>query len=184
VKGTGAQHIRYRVWLTLRAGNPVNIKAITATVATLLLAILLRRFVRRHRLPEFDMLAVLVIVGVGTYLSGWTIPGMDGRTAISIAGTIPSNLPHPHIPTVKLSWAWDLALDSVAIAFLGLLEALAIAKVLANQTRQKLDFNQQCLAEGVANLVGGFFQCLPGSGSLSRSAINFRPAGRRGYRVY
>jgi sulfate permease, SulP family len=173
-KGTGAQHILYRVWLTLSAGDPINIKAITATVVTLLLAILFRRFVRRYRLPEFDMLAVLVIVGVATCLAGWTIPGVGGRTAISIAGTIPSNLPHPHVPTVKLSWAWDLASDSVAIAFLGLLEALAIAKVIANQTRQKLDFNQQCLAEGIANLVGGFFQCLPGSGSLSRSAINFQ----------
>jgi sulfate permease, SulP family len=173
-KGTGAQHILYRVWMTLRTGDPISIKAITATVATLLLAVLLRRFVRRHRLPEFDMLAVLAIVSVGTYLAGWTIPGLDGRTEIGIAGTIPSNLPHPHIPTVKLSWAWDLASDSLAIAFLGLLEALAIAKSIANQTRQKLDFNQQCLAEGIANLVGGFFQCLPGSGSLSRSAINFQ----------
>jgi SulP family sulfate permease len=67
-----------------------------------------------------------------------------------------------------------LASDSVAIALLGLLEALAIAKAIANQTRQPLDFNRQCLAEGVANLTGSFFQCLPGSGSLSRSAINFQ----------
>jgi SulP family sulfate permease len=61
-----------------------------------------------------------------------------------------------------------------AIACLGLLEALAIAKAIAHQTRQSLDFNRQCLAEGLANLAGGFFQCLPGSGSLTRSAINFQ----------
>jgi SulP family sulfate permease len=173
-KGTGAQHILYRLWLTLTAGDPVNFKAVTTTVATLLLAVVFRRLVRRHRLPQFDMLAVLVIVSVGVYLAGWTIPGPGGKTAIGVAGTIPSGLPGPHIPTVKLSWAWDLASDSVAIAFLGLLEALAIAKAIANETRQKLDFNRQCLAEGIANLVGGFFQCLPGSGSLSRSAINFQ----------
>ena len=41
-------------------------------------------------------------------------------------------------------------------------------------TALPLDYNRQCLAEGVANLVGGFFRCLPGSGSLSRSAINFQ----------
>ena len=45
---------------------------------------------------------------------------------------------------------------------------------IANQTGQKLDYNRQCLAEGLANLGGGFFQCLPGSGSLTRSAINFQ----------
>jgi sulfate permease, SulP family len=73
-----------------------------------------------------------------------------------------------------LSWIRDLGSQSIAIAFLGLLEAMAIAKSIANQTRQQFDFNRQCLAEGLANLVGGFFRCLPGSGSLSRSAINFQ----------
>ena len=32
--------------------------------------------------------------------------------------------------------------------------------------------NQQCLSEGLANFTGCFFQCIPGSGSLTRSAIN------------
>jgi SulP family sulfate permease len=41
-----------------------------------------------------------------------------------------------------------------------------------------LDYNQQCLAEGIGNLSGGFLQCLPGSGSLSRSAINFQAGAR------
>ena len=62
----------------------------------------------------------------------------------------------------------------MAISFLGLLEALVIAKSIASTTRQPLDYNRQCLAEGLANLVGGFFQRLPGSGSLMRSAINFQ----------
>ena len=173
-KGTGAQHILLRLWLTLTEGDPVNIKAVGATLTTLLLAVLFGQIVRRYRLPRFDMLAVLVIVSMAAYFLGWTVPGLGGKTAIGIAGAVPGGLPTPHIPTVKLSWALDLASDSVAIALLGLLEALAIAKSIANQTRQPLDFNRQCLAEGISNLVGGFFQCLPGSGSLSRSAINFQ----------
>ena len=173
-KGSGAQHVLHRLWMTLTSGDPVNARAVGVTVATLLLAILFRRLVRRYRLPQFDMLAVLIIVSLVAFSLGWTVPGANGKTLIGIAGAVPSNLPEPHVPTVKLNWAWDLATDSVAIAFLGLLEALAIAKSIANQTRQTLDFNRQCLAEGLANLVGGFFQCLPGSGSLSRSAINFQ----------
>src|SRR6266481_7138231 len=66
---------------------------------------------------------------------------------------------------------------AVAIAVLGLLEALSIAKSLAIQTRQSLDYNRQCLAEGLSNLAGGFFQCMPGSGSLTRSAINYQAGG-------
>ena len=64
--------------------------------------------------------------------------------------------------------------SACAIALLGLLEAVAIAKSIANQTREVLDCNRQCLAEGLANLVGGLFQCMPGSGSLTRSAINYQ----------
>jgi sulfate permease, SulP family len=47
-----------------------------------------------------------------------------------------------------------------------------MAKAIAAVTRQKLDMNQQCLSEALANLGGSFFQCIPGSGSLTRSAIN------------
>ncbi|MFY9629282.1 MAG: SulP family inorganic anion transporter [Methylocystis sp.] len=173
-KGVGAQHVLYRLWLTLSSGDPINIKAAATTLATLVLAVLFRDFVRRRSWPQLDMLAVLVIVGGGAYLAGWTIPGPDAKTAVSVAGVVPSSLPSAHIPVVKLGWFAGLFYDSVAIAFLGLLEALAIAKSIAHQTRQPLDFNRQCLAEGIANLTGGFFQCLPGSGSLSRSAINFQ----------
>ena len=80
-----------------------------------------------------------------------TTPGANGKTLIGVAGFVPSSLPVPHVPTIKLSWAFDLASDGLAIAVLGLLEALAIAKSIANETRQPLDFNRQCLAEGLAN---------------------------------
>jgi sulfate permease, SulP family len=173
-KGAGAQHILYRLWLTLTQGDPLNYKAIAVTATTLVLAVLLRWFVRRYRLPQFDMLLALVVVSVGAYYAGWTIPGADGKTLIAVSGAVPSSLPTPHIPRVELGWFKDLAADAAAIAFLGLLEAIAIAKSIAHRTRQPLDYNRQCLAEGLANLAGGFFQCLPGSGSLSRSAINFQ----------
>ncbi|WP_158808014.1 SulP family inorganic anion transporter [Beijerinckia sp. L45] len=173
-KGTGTQHVLYRLWLTVTSGDAANPKAIVASVTALVLAVLLRKIVRRYSLPQFDMLTVLIAVALGAYAAGWTVPGLDGKTAIGVAGTVPSSLPTPHIPTVQLKWAWDLTTDAFAIAFLGLLEALAIAKAIANQTRQPLDYNRQILAEGLANLAGGFFQCLPGSGSLSRSAINFQ----------
>ena len=176
-QGTGLQHVLYRLWLTLTHGDPVNPKAVTIAAATLALAVLARRLVQRYRLPRMDMLLVLIIVAWVAYLAGWTIPGNNGKTLIAVAGAVPSSLPTLHIPSIKLNWMVQLSPDALAIAFLGLLEALAIAKSIANQTGQVLDFNRQCLAEGIANLVGGFFRCLPGSGSLSRSAINFQSGG-------
>jgi SulP family sulfate permease len=93
-------------------------------------------------------------------------------------GTIPASLPSFEVPTVQWSRVHQLASSSLAIALLGLLEAISMAKAIAAQTRQKLNINQQCLSEGVANLTGSFFQCFPGSGSLTRSTINQQAGGR------
>jgi SulP family sulfate permease len=175
--GTGAQNDLHRLWLTLTAGDPVNPKAVLIVVATLALALALRMLVRRFRLPQMDMLVTLIIVAVAAFNLGWTVPGADGKTAIAIAGSVPASLPTLHVPQVRLDWIKGLGPDALAIAFLGLLEALAIAKSIANETRQQLDYNRQCLAEGLANLTGSFFRCLPGSGSLSRSAINYQAGG-------
>jgi SulP family sulfate permease len=120
---------------------------------------------------------VLIVVAWVAHAIGWTTPADGGGTAIAVAGRVPAVLPTAHIPTIKLGWLVQFAPDALAIAFLGLLEALAIAKSIALHTGQTLDFNRQCLAEGLANLVGGFFRCLPGSGSLSRSAINHQSGG-------
>jgi SulP family sulfate permease len=176
-RGTGAQHLLHRLWLTLTQGGPVNVRALGITATTLLLASIARYCVNRFRLPRMDMLLVLIVTASAAYLAGWTVPISSGSVAIAVAGTVPAALPTWHIPAIKLGWISQFAPDALAIAFLGLLEALAIAKSIALHTGQSLDFNRQCLAEGIANLVGGFFRCLPGSGSLSRSAINYQSGG-------
>jgi sulfate permease, SulP family len=175
-RGTGAQHLFHRLWLSLQ-GGPVNPRALAITAATLVLATIARYCVNRFRLPRMDMLAVLIVVASAAYLFGWTIEAPNGTLAVAVAGKVPAALPSWHIPVIQLGWFVQFAPDALAIAFLGLLEALAIAKSIALHTGQSLDFNRQCLAEGIANLVGGFFRCLPGSGSLSRSAINYQSGG-------
>jgi len=173
-KGTGDQHVLYRLWLTVTHGDSVNGKALVISAAAVVLAIIARKLVHRYRLPQMDMLLVVILVSLLAFYAGWTLPGVGGKTAVAVVGAVPASLPPHHIPDIKLAWIGQLWSGALAVAFLGLIEALAIAKSIANHTRQKLDYNRQCLAEGIANLTGGFFQCLPGSGSLSRSAINFQ----------
>ncbi len=99
-------------------------------------------------------------------------PPAQGQPGVAVVGNVPAGLPSfevPHITWVRVN---NLAGSAMALAVLGLLEALAMAKAIAARTGQKLDINQQCLSEGLANLSGSFFHCFPGSGSLTRSAIN------------
>jgi SulP family sulfate permease len=173
-KGTGHQHVLYRLWLTLVEGDAVNPKALALSTGAIVLALLLRRLVRRYRLPQLDMFVVMLLLAVAAYALGWSLPGAGGKTAVSVVGAVPASLPTPHIAEIQWRWLAQMSSSALAIACLGLLEALSIAKSIAHETRQPLDYNRQCLAEGVANLVGGFFRCLPGSGSLSRSAINYQ----------
>ncbi|MFT4265725.1 MAG: SulP family inorganic anion transporter [Xenophilus sp.] len=171
-KGTGHQHVLHRLWLTLTQGDPVNWKALALSASAVVLALLARKAVRRWRLPQLDMFAVMIVLAFAAYLLGWSLPGAGGKSAVSVIGSVPASLPSFHVADIHWGWIAQLSSSALAIAFLGLLEALSIAKSIAHETHQKLDYNRQCLAEGVANLVGGFFRCLPGSGSLSRSAIN------------
>ena len=129
----------------------------------------------RSHLPRLDMLLALSIVATAACAAGLVPTWRDGKSLVAVVDKVPWGLPRPHVPgRSNCSWIREMAGSAVAIAFLGLLEALSIAKSIAHQTREPLDYNRQCLAEGLANLGGGFFQCLPGSGSLTRSAINFQ----------
>mgnify|MGYP005851885997 CR=1 FL=1 len=121
----------------------------------------------RLRIPEY-----LVAVA----LAAAAVAGLDLAGEVAVIGAIPAALPRPTLPELSWSMVRELSGDAMAIALLGLLEAIAMAKAIAAHTRQRLDINQQCLSEGLANLAGAFFQCFPGSGSLTRSALN-REAG-------
>lgn len=76
-KGTGHQHVLYRLWLTLTKGDPFNTQAIAISATTITVALLLRRLVRRYRLPQMDMLAALVFVASLAFLFGWTQPDVS-----------------------------------------------------------------------------------------------------------
>ena len=171
-RGTGHQHVLLRFWLTISQGGAPSLYALGIGIGTVVLVLILRKLARRYRLPQVDMLVALIAAAVVAVHFGWSVPAANGKSLLSTVGNVPASLPKPHIPEIHFWWVKEMSTSALAIAFLGLLEALAIAKSIANNTRQKLDYNRQCLAEGLANLFGGFFQSLPGSGSLTRSAIN------------
>lgn len=171
-QGTGEDHFLKRFWLTVWHADQTNHTTLLVGLATIGIALGLRWInVRlRIRLPEL-LLAVICMAAV---VWGWSLD----EKGVKIVGTIPPRLPSFELPYVDWSHVRALAGSSFAIALLGLLEAIAMAKAIAAQTGQKLDINQQCLSEGAANLAGSMFQCFPGSGSLTRSMIN-QQAGAR-----
>jgi SulP family sulfate permease len=166
-RGAPADHFLKRFWLTVSQAGGVHGWTVAVGVGTVVLILALGRLnarLRRRLLPEL-LLAVVGMAGLA-----WAL-GLDQK-GVEVVGAVPQELPAFAVPDVGWERGHDLAPGALAVALLGLLEALAMAKAIAAQTGQKLDVNQQCLSEGLANLAGSFFQCFPGSGSLTRSAIN------------
>jgi len=173
-QGTGHQSVLERLYLTLTQAGPYNYRAVAISLAAVAIAIFGRRFLRAYKLPQVEMLIAVLGLSLIAYLLGWSDTAPGTKPAIPLIEAVPAALPSPHIPQVKAEWLYPLSSSALSIGILGLLEALAIAKAIAHKSRQELDYNRQCIAEGIGNLVGGFFRCMPGAGSLSRTAINYQ----------
>ena len=92
-KGNGHMQVLRRVWLTLTHGDHINYRALTLSVAAVILAVVLRKLVQRYGWPQVDMLAVLVITALIAYIARWSISGPGGHTAVSVAAKIPRSCP-------------------------------------------------------------------------------------------
>ena len=125
----------------------------------------------RPRWPGTLMAMVLIVLLVHLFR-------LDQR-GVSVVGAIPRDLPPFHLP----AWAaadhfGQLASGALAIALLGLVEAVSIAKSISDQSRQRLNLNREFIGQGLANLGAAFFSGYPVSGSFTRSAVNFRSGAR------
>ncbi|MDP6776823.1 MAG: SulP family inorganic anion transporter, partial [Candidatus Latescibacteria bacterium] len=104
--------------------------------------------------------------------------GLIGRGAV--VGVIPRGLPGMAVPPPDLDVMFRLVMMAATIALLGFMEAVSIAKAIATQTGQRLDYNQELMGQGLANIAGSFTQSYPVSGSFSRSAVNFQSGAQTG----
>lgn len=123
-----------------------------------------------NRLLPGPLLAI-AFCGLIVWGLGWT------SDLLPLVGAIPGeNLFVPVMPTATLEQVELLIPGAFALAVLGLIETVAIGKSLMSREGRRVQANQEFFAQGVANIVGGFFQNMPGTGSFTRSALN-RDAG-------
>jgi SulP family sulfate permease len=165
--GSAHRHFLLRTWQTWTQSGYPHTATLLIGAGAIAMVLGLRALKKRLRWPLFPELLVTVIAAA-CLVAAFRLD----RQGVRVVGTIRGGLPAPAWPHVPVAYWRELSESALAIATLGLLEALAMAKNLAGKTGQKFDLNQQCLSEGLANLAGSFFQCIPGSGSLTRSAIN------------
>ena len=119
-----------------------------------------------NRFLPGSLLAV-ALAGAAVWASGW------GPAQLPLIDALPPSLPGFHVPELSWGLAEELFGGALALAVIGMLESVSIAKSIAVHSGDEVNANQEFFAQGTANLVTSFFMCIPGSGSFARSALDY-----------
>ena len=94
--------------------------------------------------------------------------------------SIGGGLPTFHIPMVPLNWAtFEIILPyAVILAAIGLIESLLTLNLVGEIKEERGGASQECVAQGVANTVTGFFGGMGGCAMIGQSMINVKSGGR------
>jgi SulP family sulfate permease len=92
---------------------------------------------------------------------------------VRFLGELNGQLPPISAPDFTLDTLRLMAPGALAVAFLGLIEALSIARSIAVQSGQHIAGNQEFIGQGLSNIAGSFFSGYASSGSFTRSGVNY-----------
>lgn len=124
----------------------------------------------RRRWPA--LLIAMLAVSAGAWLTDVQALG------VPMVGAMPAALPPLSVPVVSPTVLQGLVPGALALAALGLVQAVSVSRAIALRSRQRLDSNREFVGQGLSNMVGSFFSCYPGSGSMTRSGLNYDMGAR------
>ena len=145
-----------------------NLFVLLIAAFTLVFALIIKRI--WPRLPHI-FLAMIAGSALGVLI------GAESR-GVQLVGELPGQLPSFSLPEITAGKIQMLAPSAFAIALLGLIESVAIAKSIGLKSGQRIDGNQEFIGQGLSNIVGSLFSCYAGSGSFTRSGINYDSGAR------
>jgi len=148
--------------------NEINYYILVVALATLVAGLSVKKF-----FPRMPYLLIGMIAGglVNLLINGET-------KGVEVVGAIPRGLPPISSPEFSLETLKLLAPEAFAIALLGLVEAVSISRSIAAKSKQQIDGSQEFIGQGMSNIVGSFFSSYAGSGSFTRSGINYESGAK------
>ncbi len=163
VEQPNAVHMLEHVGRTLEQWRHTNLYALAIGIASIVVTVTASRW-----LPRWLPAPLLVVIASALAVEVFHLEDKG----VKLIGDLPSRLPGVQLPFFGVRMFADIADAALAMAILGCIETLSIAKSIAMTTDQRLDNNQGCIGLGLANIAAAFFQCMPGSGSFTRSALS------------
>ncbi|XP_038005279.1 solute carrier family 26 member 6 isoform X1 [Motacilla alba alba] len=146
------------------------VTAIIAMVAILIVKELNHKFAAKLPMPiPIELITIIVSTGISYGVN------LKDKFGISVVGNIPSGLKPPVAP--NMSYFGQVAGNAFAIAVVGYAICISLGKIFALKHGYKVDSNQELIALGLCNFLGGFFQCFAISCSMSRSLVQESTGG-------
>ena len=100
---------------------------------------------------------------------------------VTLVKEVPEGLPSFVWPKAGLSQVYELFPLVLTLALIAFMEAISVAKAVEEKEKTNyLNPNQELIALGSANIVGGLFQAFPTTGGFSRTAVNHDAGAKTG----
>ena len=132
-----------------------------------------------HFLPKLTKAIPSTLAGIVIVTLLVKFFGVDTRVVADMA-SIKGGFPMFHIPFVP--WSFEtlriILPYSAILAAVGLTETLMTLQLVDEVTETRGRGNQECAAQGLANLVCGFFGAMGGCAMIGQSLINVNSGGR------
>ncbi|XP_045348811.1 solute carrier family 26 member 6 isoform X6 [Leopardus geoffroyi] len=146
------------------------VTALVAGVVLVLVKLLNDKLQRHLPLPlPGELLTLIGATGISYGV------GLKRRFGVDVVGNIPAGLVPPVAPNPQLFAS--LVGYAFTIAVVGFAIAISLGKIFALRHGYRVDSNQELVALGLSNLVGGIFRCFPVSCSMSRSLVQESTGG-------
>jgi SulP family sulfate permease len=123
--------------------------------------------------PKVSKAVPATLVGILAVSLLVAFSGLETKT-VGDLGSIAGGLPTFHIPNVDLSWETLRIIFPYALilAAIGLIESLLTLNLIDEMTDTRGQPNKECMAQGAANIVTGFFGGMGGCAMIGQSMIN------------
>lgn len=141
----------------------INAFSLAIWLLTFIIAFLIKKIY-----PKMPNLLVALISGsIFAALLHW-----DAHS-VKFVPEIPRHLPPLSLPDLSLGTIKQLAPSAFAIAILWLIEAISISRSVASKSHQSINANQEFIGQWLSNIFWSFFSSYAGSGSFTRSGVNY-----------
>src|SRR6056300_1182413 len=130
-------------------------------------------------MPKITKVIPAPLGGIGIVAAIVIALGLDVPRVGDMA-SIQGGLPEFHIPTVPLTLeTFQIILPyAVILGAIGLIESLLTLNLVGEMTGKRGGASQECVAQGLANTVTGFFGGMGGCAMIGQSMINVKSGGR------